>query len=460
MLASRPKQGGVVVPRVDAYLMEDRILYMLDMQHLAGVSREAWLNRNFWKQCRAALGGRRFFVSDGGGLMITVAREPGSPKRKLPSIIPLQADHLVSAPYLVAVGMDIRRRETMILDLAREHRAILIGGYSGSGKTNLMRSIVLQLAAQQEPGKLQVAVVDVKEVDFSGVYNHLPHLFQPIARDKDSSEQLIERIEGERIRRQAILRKAGVTDWRRYNERADDPMSLLVLVVDEAADFAGTPVMDTLVKIARKGRAMGISLIIGTQYPTKDVVHPQIKANLSTAIAFQTTTGTESRVIINRNGAEHLRQKGRCLTFLCGRWCEIQTFFVEEGLPESLTGLTEKDDGPALELLHVELVRHAVEELDGAFIINKLAPVFQGEISRRQLVKLGRAWESRGWLTKPAHATDSRKVTGELLSLCSLPSPREERASIGSQGSQVITGTVTADLAALSGDIEQRKEND
>jgi DNA segregation ATPase FtsK/SpoIIIE-like protein len=300
---------------------------------------------------------------------------------------------------------------------------MLIGGYTGSGKTNLMRSIVVQLGAKHPPDEVQVAIVDTKEVDFAGPFDHMPQLFQPIARDQDEAEALIEQVEAERIRRQAAMARGRVSDWRKLPE----PPPLLLLMIDEAADFTATPAMDTLVQIARKGRAFGVSLVVSTQYPTKRVIDAQVRANLTTAIAFPTTTATESRVIINRTGAEHLRQKGRCLTFLDGRWREVQTFFVEEETVEALLGLTEKDAGTVLPPLHIELVRYAQAELDGAFIINRLYGAFQGKISKRKLTELAQHWEMRGWLTEPTRDESGHKqgrcVTEDLLSLCTTPSP-------------------------------------
>jgi hypothetical protein len=408
-------------PEADAVLLEDRAVFVLDMQRLGGISREAWLNQDLWRQWRATLQGRRVFVSDGGGLAITVARRPGPPKKKLPEVITLEEEHRVDEAYHVAVGLDVRRREGVTLDLAGDHRAMLIGGYTGSGKTNLMRSIVVQLAAKHPADEIQVAIVDTKEVDFSGAFDQLPQLFQPIARDQDQAEALIEQVEAERVRRQAAMARGRVSNWRKL----PDPPPLLLLLIDEAADFTATPAMDTLVQIARKGRAFGVSLVVSTQYPTKRVIDAQVRANLTTAVAFPTTTATESRVIINRTGAEHLRQKGRCLTFLDGRWREVQTFFVAQGTVEALLGLAEAEPGPALPALHIDLVRYAVAKLDGAFIINRLYDAFKGQISRRQLLKLGQAWEQRGWLTEPEDAASPRFVTGELVGLCDPPPPQE-----------------------------------
>jgi hypothetical protein len=398
------------VPQVDAVLLEDRAVFVLDMQRLGGISREAWLDQDLWRQWRATLQGRRVFVSDGGGLAITVARRPGPPKKKLPEVITLQEEHLVDAPYQIAAGLDVRRREIVVLNLAGEHRAMLIGGYTGSGKTNLMRSIVVQLAARHPADEMQVAIVDTKEVDFAGPFDRIPQLFQTIARDRDDAEALIERVEGERIRRKAAMARGGVSDWRKL----PDPPPLLVLMIDEAADFTATSTMDTLVQIARKGRAFGVSLVVSTQYPTKRVIDAQVRANLTTAIAFPTTTATESRVIINRTGAEHLRQKGRCLTFLDGRWREIQTFFVAQGTLEALLGLSEAEPDPVLPALHVDLVRYAIEELGGFFTITALYDRFGDEVSKYRIEKLAKSWERRGWLEPPSYDDNGRKQSRQV----------------------------------------------
>jgi DNA segregation ATPase FtsK/SpoIIIE-like protein len=147
------------------------------------------------------------------------------------------------------------------------------------------------------------------------------------------------------------------------------------------------------------------------------VIDPQIRANLPTAIAFQTRTDIESRVILGRKGAEELNRPGLALTFLDGQWQTVQTLRVE---PETVQGLVSRVAAPqlpALDAIEADLVRYALAELDGAFIINALDSAFRGTISRRQIVKLAQKWELRGWLTAPAHATDPRRVTPELASL-------------------------------------------
>jgi DNA segregation ATPase FtsK/SpoIIIE-like protein len=284
-----------------------------------------------------------------------------------------------------------------------------------------MQSIVLQLAARHSPEEFQVAIVDTKQVDFGQDYARLPHLFAPapgagpVAHDLDAAACLIERVEAERLRRQALMANADVADWREMPEGEELP--LLLLVVDEAADFARTPAMGTLIEVARKGRAMGIAIVLGTQSPSSKVIDPQVRANLPTAVAFQTRTDVESRVILGRKGAEDLDRPGLALAFAGGGWRTVQTLRVEPETVRGLVGQVTACARPALGDVEGDLVRYALAELGGAFVINALDAAFHGTISRRQIVKLARKWELRGWLTKPAHATDPRRVTPELASL-------------------------------------------
>jgi len=359
LLRERPRRGGAVLPECDAYLFTDRVIYALDLQRLAGISREEWLRRELWAQWKAALQGRRVFVSDGGGLAICVARQPGEQVKRLPKVIPLALDHMADKPYNVTLGYS--KRGPVILDLAGGHRAILIGGTSGSGKTNLMQSVILQLAAKHDPAEMRVAIVDCKQVDFGADYERLPHLFAPIAHDLEGAARLIESVEAERLRRQAVMAAAGVADWRKC-----DGLGLLLLVVDEAADHAKTPTMTTLVDVARKGRAMGVSLVLGTQSPSSKVIDPQIRANLPTGIAFQTRTDIESRVILGKSGAEKLNRPGLALAFIGGRWETVQTLRVGPNAAGDFITERVAVRRPTLDAVEAALVRYAVEALDGA----------------------------------------------------------------------------------------------
>lgn len=446
LLKQRPRQGGVVYPQALAILDTERVHYILDMLRLAGVPREKWLDPDLRRQWRAALSGRKVCVADGYGLVISVARTPGLPTAKrLPAMIPLELDCVPDAPYHVTLGQS--KRGPVVLDLAGAHRAILTGGTSGSGKSTMMKSIILQLAQKHTASEVAFAICDLKTVDFRDPFDKLPHLFSRIVYDLDAARHLIESIEQERQRRAALMAAAGVADWRRLNES----FPLLLLVVDEAADFAKDPAMGTLVELARKGRAMGVSLIVGTQLPSAKVISPQVRANLSTAIAFQCRTHIESMAIIGRAGAEKLDRPGLALSFLDGKWQRVQTLQVGDDGGD-LADTVAMPLAPALAALEVELVRYALEGLGGRFIIGRLYDQFSGQISKRQLTRLGQRWELRGWLTTPAHATDARKVTDELATLADGSLPPGQGAISGDRVTGVTGGDRAIETVTGTGD--------
>ena len=459
LLKPRPQQGGYVVPQALGILDKERAYFVLDMLRLAGVPRERWLDRDLWRQWRAALSGRKVCVADGYGLVIVVGRTPGLPSAKhLPSVIPLTSDCVPDGLYTVCLGQS--KRGAVALDIAGKHRAILTGGTSGSGKSTMMKSIILQLAKKHTASEFQFAICDLKTVDFRDPFDKLPNLLCPIAYDLDAAGRLIERIEQERQRRAAVMHAAGVADWRRLAE----PFPLLLLVVDEAADFAKEPPMKTLITIARKGRAMGVSLIVGTQLPSAKVISPQVRANLATAVAFQCRTHIESQAIIGKAGAEGLDRPGLALAFLDGRWQRIQTLRVGDDGGD-LADTVSVPVAPALEPVEVELVRYALSDLGGCFTIGRLAEQFAGQISKRALTKLGQRWELRGWLTAPTNAVDPRRVTDELAALGLPPGQgtvsgdtvigvtggdRALKSVIGTgdRASEVVTGPVTGAMRA------------
>ncbi len=436
LLKMRPQRGGHAFPVADAFLLPERVVFILDMQRLAGIAREQWLDRRLWAQWRAALQGRRVIVSDGGGLAVQVARQPGEHVKRLPAMIPLDLGDLPDEPYTVTLGHSTRGPVT--LDVAGNHRAILCGGASGKGKTNLMQSVVLQLCAKHTPAQFQVAIIDTKQVDFGAVFVRLPHLFAPIAHDLDEAERLIEHVEQERQRRQALMAQAGVADWRDL-----DGLGLLLLVVDEAADFAKTPAMETLVEVARKGRAMGVSLIVGTQLPSARVIDAQVRANLPTAIAFQCRSHIESQAILGRKGAEGLNRPGLALTFTGSRWERVQTLRVDlEALGDVAAPPT-----PALSDTERALVRFAVKELDGAFTVNAIYEAHKDQVSKYALTKLAQRWERRGWLTEPQRTPDGhkvgRQVTAELARLA-MPDHITAHVTTEAPTSRDITDSTTS----------------
>ena len=398
-----------------AYLLRDLgvVAFQVDTMRLP-VGIEKLVDPDVVHQMQAALNGRRVRVTNSRGLAFSVELEPKAPEPKihLPRRLILEPENLPEGDYTALLGR--AKSGPVVLNLADSERGILVGGTSGAGKTGTIRSLVLQLAHKHGPGELALAVVDLKHLDFMAL-NNLPHLVRPIATEESEAEELIAWCVAEMERRQAVMQQGHITRWDRMAEGERFP--LLLLLVDEAADLADSSAMRNLVRLARKGRASGVSLILATQRPDAQVLSRQVKANVTTRIAFRVTDSIESRIILDRTGAEAIERRGLALTNAGGRWRRVQCAYV----PDEALGdwIDAAPTGPALSEIEKSLVAYAVQELDDAFIIGKLYEGVDG-ISKRRLTKLAQAWEQRGWLTAPAHAADPRRVTDELLDLAGI----------------------------------------
>ncbi|MCP4541472.1 MAG: hypothetical protein GY832_30445, partial [Chloroflexi bacterium] len=192
-------------------------------------------------------------------------------------------------------------------------------------------------------------------------------------------------------------------------------------VVDEVADFASSSVMSILVELARKSRASGIALIAATQRPDAGVLSRQVKANLTTRIAFRVTDHTESSIILDRTGAEKINRVGMCLTNAGGKWRKVQAAYV----PEEAVGdwvpvipATNSIFAPKLSDTERALVLYALDKLGGAFTINKLYEAHNDRMSKHAMTKLAQAWEHRGWLNTSGEGYNApRMVTPDLAAL-------------------------------------------
>ena len=360
---------------------------------------------------RAALQGRRCFVADSAGLALVVAREPGTRAKRLPTSIVMTPDRTPPGDYTALLGT--AAGGDVVLDLAKDARALLVGGTTGSGKSRSIISLILQLAHKNGPDRLALAMVDLKRLDFTAL-DALPHLVRPTATTEAEAGDLVEWCVQEMERRQAVMQAAMVTRWDPLPE--GDRFPLLLVVVDECADFADSGVMADLVKLARKGRASGVSLILATQRPDAQVLSRQVKANLTARVAFRVTDSTESRIILDRTGAERIKRTGLTLTNAGGKWRKVQAAYVpDEAVGEWVT--VTPSAGPVLSDVERALVAYAVEELNGAFTVGRLYEAHVDDISKRKLTELARVWQHRGWLSKPMSVTDPRYVTDELVKL-------------------------------------------
>ena len=208
--------------------------------------------------------------------------------------------------------------ETFTIDLCLTPH-LLIGGTTGSGKSVFLNALVTSLAYGYSPEVVRLVLVDPKMVEFS-IFNSLPHLLHPVVTDAALCEDLLLYLIEEMDRRYCLLAESECRDIKTFHDRivssAKADMPYVVVIIDEFADLflAKTSDLETLiVRLAQKARAIGIHLVLATQRPSTDVVRGLIKANFPSRIAFKVSTGVDSRVILDEEGAESLLGNGDML---------------------------------------------------------------------------------------------------------------------------------------------------
>lgn len=207
----------------------------------------------------------------------------------------------------LALGKDIHG-EKIYTDLKKAPH-MLIAGSTGSGKSELLHSIVASIVYRMPYHPNALAIIDMKGTEFTAYKNTG---YVPIISNENDAFIFLEKMVKLMDERYSELEKHGYAD---IDEGIKLGMNPIVIVVDELADLIlkNRHVEDELVKIAQKGRAAGIHLILATQSPRHDVVTGLLKANIPVRVALQTTNGLESRIIMDRQGAENLNGKGDML---------------------------------------------------------------------------------------------------------------------------------------------------
>ena len=216
-----------------------------------------------------------------------------------------------------------------ITDLAKAPH-MLIAGATGSGKTVFLNTLITSLLYRFSPDELKLILIDPKFVEFD-VWRPLPHLITPVVNDPTKVPDVLRWAFNELEYRYRVMARVLAKNLKTFNSRPLDPepvmdeygnpipqkLPRLIIIVDELADTMMTEAkkdVETLIcRIAQRGRAAGIHLVIATQTPRKEIITSVIKANLPTKIAFKVSTGMDSRVILDSPGAEKLLGRGDML---------------------------------------------------------------------------------------------------------------------------------------------------
>ncbi len=220
-----------------------------------------------------------------------------------------------------AVGKDIAGK-VIVADIAKLPH-MLIAGTTGSGKSVFTNSIIMSILFRAKPSEVRLIIVDPKVVEF-GIYNGIPHLLIPVVTDPKKAAGALNWAVSEMEKRYQKFAEMSVRDLKGYNKKIEDmpeeegleKMPQIVIIIDELADLmmaAKKEVETSICRLAQLARAAGIHLIIATQRPSVDVVTGLIKANIPSRVALLVSSGTDSRTIIDMNGAEKLLGNGDML---------------------------------------------------------------------------------------------------------------------------------------------------
>lgn len=202
---------------------------------------------------------------------------------------------------------------------------LLIAGATGSGKSVCVNGIITSILLRAKPHEVKMMMIDPKKVELN-VYNGIPHLLAPVVTDPKKALKALKKIVSEMERRYDLFSDTATRNIEGYNEHVDKVneeegenhphLPYIVVLIDELADLmmvASNEVEDAITRLAQMARAAGIHLIIATQRPSVDVITGVIKANIPSRIAFSVSSATDSRTILDGNGAEKLLGKGDML---------------------------------------------------------------------------------------------------------------------------------------------------
>lgn len=202
---------------------------------------------------------------------------------------------------------------------------LLVAGSTGSGKSVAVNGIIASIIMKARPDQVKFMMVDPKMVELS-VYNDIPHLLIPVVTNPRKASKALQKVVDEMENRYELFAKVGVRNIAGFNAKVEEfnsqseykqiPLPFIVVIVDELADLmmvASKEVEDAIIRLGQKARAAGIHMILATQRPSVDVISGLIKANVPSRVAFAVSSGTDSRTILDENGAEKLLGRGDML---------------------------------------------------------------------------------------------------------------------------------------------------
>jgi S-DNA-T family DNA segregation ATPase FtsK/SpoIIIE len=282
------------------------------------------------------------------------------------------------SPLTVWLGKDIAGR-AIGADLAKMPH-LLVAGTTGAGKSACVNAMLCSILLRATPHEVRLVLVDPKQVELNH-YESIPHLLTPVITSPRMAANALQNLVREMEQRYGIMslaRTRSLPELNRAREkRGDPPLPYILCVIDELADLmmvAPADVEDSIIRLAQKARAVGIHLVLATQSPRVDVITGMIKANVPSRIAFAVSSQTDSRVILDHNGAESLLGQGDMLFSPVGtsKLQRIQGAYIDEEQIAELTDAWRRQGEPEF---HDELLEE-VESADGGSGSSEDSPEF------------------------------------------------------------------------------------
>jgi S-DNA-T family DNA segregation ATPase FtsK/SpoIIIE len=271
------------------------------------------------------------------------------------------------SPLSVWLGKDIAGK-AIGTDLAKQPH-ILIAGTTGSGKSGCVNAMLSSVLLRSDPNEVRMVLVDPKRVELNH-YEGIPHLLTPVVTSPRLAANVLGNLIKEMEERYGVMSRAKTRSLVELNRvrlrQGERPLPYILCVIDELADLmmvAPADVEDSIIRLAQKSRAVGIHLVLATQRPSADVITGMIKANVPARIAFAVSSQTDSRVILDQNGAESLLGQGDMLFRPAGesRSARIQGAFITEEEIERLTEHWRRQGEPELQEELLEALETADE---------------------------------------------------------------------------------------------------
>jgi S-DNA-T family DNA segregation ATPase FtsK/SpoIIIE len=256
------------------------------------------------------------------------------------------------SPLTVWLGKDVSGR-AIGADLASMPH-LLVAGTTGAGKSGAVNAMLSSILLRATPHDVRLVLIDPKQVELNH-YESIPHLLTPVITNPRMAANALGNLVREMEQRYGMMSLARTRSLVELNrvraERGDPALPYILCVIDELADLmmvAPADVETAVIRLAQKARAVGIHLVLATQSPRVDVITGLIKANVPSRIAFAVSSQTDSRVILDQNGAESLLGAGDMLFSPIGSSApqRIQGAYIDEAQIASLTEFWRRQGEP------------------------------------------------------------------------------------------------------------------